>query len=176
MTAHAHVTSHSPGRMRVRVRRGDRSQLETLRTALADRPGVASVDANPATGSLLVRYDQHALGRDAVLGILEDVGLVVAALADLPAPPGPHSTTAGGFMDAISDLDARLSALTNRRLDLKLLFPLALGAIGLRKTVSEGLGLSQVPGYVLLWYAFDSFWKFHHEKVSMNRHKGTGRE
>ena len=138
--------------------------MGTLRTALADRPGVATVDANPATGSLLVHYDHEALHRGDILDILEDVGLVVADLADLPAPSwGPHSTTAGGLMDAIGDLDARLSALTNRRLDLKLLFPLALGAIGLRQTLSEGLGLGQVPGYVLLWYAFDSFWKFHQQ-------------
>ena len=38
-----------------------------------------------------------------------------------------------------------------------------LGFIGLRQSLSEGLGLSQVPGYVLLWYAFDSFWKFHQQ-------------
>jgi hypothetical protein len=138
--------------------------MGALRTALSDRPGVATVHANPATGSLLVHYDREALHRDDILGILEDVGLVFADLADVPAPSGgPHSTTAGGLIEAIGDLDARLSALTNRRVDLKLLFPFALGAIGLRQTLSQGLGLSQVPGYVLLWYAFDSFWKFHQQ-------------
>jgi hypothetical protein len=28
----------------------------------------------------------------------------------------------------------------------------------------NGLGLSQVPGYVLLWYTFDSFYKLHQRK------------
>lgn len=49
---------------------------------------------------------------------------------------------------------------------LKLLFPLALAGVGLRQWVTQGLGLAQVPAYVLLWYAFDSFWKFHRGSTS----------
>jgi Heavy metal associated domain 2 len=166
MTAQAHVTSHTPGRVRLRVRRGDRAQMARLQAALVDRPGVAAVHMNQATGSVLVHYNHNDLSRGDVMGILADVGVIVRDLADLPElPDGGPSSTAGGLIDAVADLDKRLSDLTGRRFDLKLLFPLALGAIGLRQTLAQGHGLSQLPGYVLLWYAFDSFWKFHQQSL-----------
>jgi hypothetical protein len=31
---------------------------------------------------------------------------------------------------------------------------------------TRGLGMTEVPAYVLLWYAFDSFWKFHRQPSS----------
>ena len=32
--------------------------------------------------------------------------------------------------------------------------------------LTSGLGLGQVPGYVLLWYTFDSFYKLHQRKAT----------
>ncbi|MBV9359503.1 MAG: hypothetical protein JO023_28665 [Chloroflexi bacterium] len=64
-------------------------------------------------------------------------------------------------MGTINDLDQRLSALTDRKVDLKLVFPVALGVIGLHSTLRNGVGFSEVPAYILICYAFDSFWKFH---------------
>jgi hypothetical protein len=64
-------------------------------------------------------------------------------------------------VDTVNDLDQRLSRLTGRKVDLKLLFPVALGAIGVRSAIANGVGLTEVPAYILIWYAFDAFWKFH---------------
>jgi hypothetical protein len=33
----------------------------------------------------------------------------------------------------------------------------------MRNTFANGLGIWQVPGYVMLWYAFDAFYKLHQE-------------
>src|SRR5205807_541067 len=75
------------------------------------------------------------------------------------------------LIDAVERLDSDLARLTGRRIDLKLIFPAGLFALAIRQIATNGLGISQVPGYVLLWYAFDSFWKFHREPPHPNRPK-----
>jgi hypothetical protein len=109
--------------------------------------------------------------------LLWDAGLVARELlgaADIPGDLGravstspssaPHSATATSLLDALTDLDRRLSKLTNGKLDVKLLVPTGLGLLAIRQIAMNGLGLSQVPGYVLLWYTFDSFYKLHQRK------------
>ncbi len=72
-----------------------------------------------------------------------------------------HSSTAQGIIGALDDLDRRLSQLTGHPIDLKVLFPFSLGAIGAWQLARHGWGIEEVPAYVLLWYAFDSFYKLH---------------
>jgi hypothetical protein len=135
---------------------------ERLNAALG--PGRAEV--NPTTGSLLLHYDHQTRSSADVLSILHDVGVLVEDTArglglELAEAGAGSSTTAIRIVDAMTDLDRQLSALTGRTVDLKLVFPMALGGIGLWRAATSGLGLTEVPAYVLLWYAFDSFWKFH---------------
>jgi len=56
------VASSIPGRLRLRAP-GLRNpvQLENLRTTIAQWSGVLAVEANPTTGSLLIRYDAEKL-------------------------------------------------------------------------------------------------------------------
>ncbi|HEX2987534.1 MAG TPA: hypothetical protein VHS06_05120 [Chloroflexota bacterium] len=164
--ASAKVASHTPGRLRVRLDRNRRSResLHEARRSLELREGIRQVEGNSTTGSLLLHYDPEQLNHDQLLSILKDAGVIVrdileAGGTELPAVG--KSTTATSITDSLNDLDRRLSSITGRRLDLKLLFPATLGALGLRQVLTQGLGLNQVPAYVLLWYAFDSFWKFH---------------
>jgi hypothetical protein len=162
----ARVASHTPGRLRLRLvrNRHGRELLHEVRHSLERQEGIRRVEGNSTTGSLLLHYDPERLGRDQLLAILRDAGLIVRDILEAGGnelPPAGKSTTATSITDALNDLDHRLSRITGRRLDLKLLFPTALGALGLRQALSQGLGLNRVPGYVLLWYAFDSFWKFH---------------
>ena len=128
-------------------------------------PGQAEV--NPSTGSVLVHYDRHARSSADVVSLLRDVGVLVEdtarAVLELPETGAGRSTTSIHVIDAVADLDRQLSLLTGRRVDLKLLFPMTLGGIGLWRAATTGLDLTEVPAYVLLWYAFDSFWKFHRE-------------
>jgi hypothetical protein len=168
--AHGHVASHTPGRVRVRVRNPHRHPeiLHTVREQLEHKPGIDHVEVNAHSGSVLVHYDHHTSSMDDVLGCLRDVGVLVGSVAgadELPDVGGDedagHSSTAAGVVGTINDLDQRLSKLTGRKVDLKLLFPVALGAIGLQSALRSGIGFSEVPAYILIWYAFDSFWKFH---------------
>ena len=145
--AHAHVASHTPGRVRLRVHHPHRHPelLNSVREQLEKTPGVDQVEVNPHSGSVLVHYDHHASSMNDILGALGDVGMIMGTVAGADELPGDdasdeaagHSTTAAGFVGTINDLDQRLSRVTGRKVDLKLLFPLALGALGVQSAGPE---------------------------------------
>jgi hypothetical protein len=142
--------------------------LNTIEQKMEQQRGTERVRVNRRTGSVLVQYDPHMQTHTGVLAILHDLGVVAAETArgldlDTPeiGPPTGQSTTSEGIVGALADLDRQIAALSGYKVDLKLLFPLALGGVGLWAAARRGLGLTEVPAYVLLWYAFDSFWKFH---------------
>jgi heavy-metal-associated domain-containing protein len=177
---HGRIVSHAPGRVRVRLQREHRDPdvLTEIEERLGARNGVSSVSADTRTGSVLVHYDRQALSRENLVEMLFDVGVVVRELLgadEVPddlgrgdASPGvvQHSEGATSILDAVTDLDRRISELTGGRIDLKLLVPAGIGLIALRQVAINGLGLTQVPGYVLLWYTFDSFYKLHQRKTA----------
>jgi hypothetical protein len=164
------IVSKSPGRVRVRLHHQSRRPRLTQRIqeGLAGRPGIEDVDVNPRTGSVAVRYDRGALSFDDVCAIIDDLGVILESLdeppdlSDLAAHPG-RSTVARDIAGAVDRIDKRLARATGRTVDLRLLFPVGLFALGVRQIFVEGLGLTQVPGYILLWYAFDAFWKLHRD-------------
>ena len=164
---HAQLASATPGRLRVQVARGrrDAAALRRVQARLEEEPHVGRVRAAPASGSLVVHYDPRALGTDDVVAMLLDLGVVVTGVLGGgypgPLPEAGKSTTASGLVAALEDMDRRLSQATGRTIDLKLLVPASLGAIGLVQLMRNGLMLSEVPAFVLLWYAFDSFYKLH---------------
>jgi hypothetical protein len=171
---HGHIVSQAPGRIRVRLHRAHRdpAELAQIERGLTQQDGIAAVATNPRTGSVLVQYDRHALSKDEVVSMLYDVGVVareVLGAEDVPPELGrevaPHSATATGLLDALTDLDNRVSRLTGGRFDVKLLVPAGLGLIALRQIMTTGLGLAEVPGYVLIWYTFDSFYKLHQRRT-----------
>ncbi len=165
------IVSHTPGRVRVRVRPELRrpEAMQRIRTRLAREPGVRNVETNAATGSVLVHYnhDGHS-GRSLgdLVGVLQDVGVILHEVSEGPEeeaelPSAGHSTAAAGVVGTLDDLDRRLSALTGHTIDLRFIFPLGLGAIGVYQLLRNGWQFTEVPAYVLLWYAFDSFYKLH---------------
>lgn len=114
-------------------------------TQIQAQPGIHHVEANASTGSVLVQYDHTSRTRDDVVACVEDVGILIGSVLEAGGEEVPnigggaeqaHSSTAASVVDTMNDLDQRLSELTGRRVDLKLLFPLALGAVGGRRIVS----------------------------------------
>jgi hypothetical protein len=166
--------SQAPGRLRVRLHRDHRdpAELAQISRGFARRAGVESVTTSARTGSVLVHYDHQILSKDDVKDMLLDVGVIareVLGAEEVPEDLGQgvseHSSTATGLLDALTDLDRRISALTGGRVDVKLLVPVSLGLLGLRQVLTSGLGLAEVPGYVLLWYTFDTFYKLHQRRT-----------
>jgi hypothetical protein len=173
------IVSQAPGRVRVRLHQEfrDPAVLKQVEEELRGRDGVTAVATDARTGSILVHYDCFALATNDLRDLLFDVGIVpgnVAGAEGVPEEHGregarrdvaPHSSGATGVLDALTDLDHRISRLTGGRLDLKLLVPVGLGLLAMRQIALNGLGLAHVPGYVLLWYTFDTFYKLHQRKA-----------
>jgi copper chaperone CopZ len=147
--------------------------LRRIGERLAEQPGVTKVTTNPTTGSVVVNYDPNQLTHDDVLSMLHDIGCVIHEAIepgsedepeeDQELPGARRSQPATRFMGSIDRLDRRLGKLTGHSVNLRLLFPTTLGVVGALKIATEGLGLAEVPGIIMLWYAFDSFWKLHTE-------------
>ena len=74
----SHYVHSIPGRLRVRSRafRNQPEVVETARSLLGNLEGVNSVDANLATGSLLIRYDDHVVNSTRVLSALVAQGWI----------------------------------------------------------------------------------------------------
>ena len=75
MAPAAFIQHQLPRRLRLKLpsRRGDQLYFKDLVGRLANVPGVAALNANPLTGSLLIRHDGNA---DAIMSFMEREGLV----------------------------------------------------------------------------------------------------
>lgn len=158
------IASDIAGRLRVRLRRDVRSPetFARLSEALLERDGVDGVDTNEQAGSVTVRYDEARCSRDQILAVFRDVGIVIGTGAEAHrrrhAPRG-RSGVSDDIVGMVDIVDGRLSRLTGRRVDLRLVLPITLAAIGIWRVANSGLGIAQMPAFTLLWYAFDSFYK-----------------
>jgi Heavy metal associated domain 2 len=67
---------NTPGRLRVRTEavRNRPAAAEAVRALVAGTPHVYSVEANPLTGSITVRYDHARMDASTLLGILRGNG------------------------------------------------------------------------------------------------------
>ena len=170
------MVSNTPGRLRVRMdHSGRRSDLmEHIKVYLENQAGIRQVNTNTSSGSVLVRYDEQTHSHHEILSMLRDIGVILYEVAfdgerDL-SDVGP-SSTAAEITRAISDLDNRIYHLTGGTANLRLMVPLLMGAVGVWQIRRNGWGLTQVPGYVLLWYAFDAFYKFHQNRYTHKENK-----
>ncbi len=174
---HGRVASVIPGRVRVRLDGQSHAPQHArhVKNRLEEHRGVGRVEIRQNGHSVVVHYDPRERSQSDVLAMLRDVGVILRdveaaggnELPDVGAQTGTESsTTAVSIIGALNDVDCRLSRLTGRRLDLKLLFPLTMGALGVRQLAEAGLGLAQIPAYVLLWYAFDAFYKLHRPAIA----------
>jgi heavy-metal-associated domain-containing protein len=124
----SHYVHSIPGRLRVKARafKNQRERGDAARTLLAGFAGVHSVESNPATGSLLIRYDESVTGSARLLGALVAEGLI-----ELVSEPRPSLNVAkrarpatwrrvaetvsealpGMIADLIADKLARLAAV-----------------------------------------------------------------
>ncbi len=135
------VTHAVPGRVRLKIPRVKQNP-ELARQAqerLSQVPGVQGVEANPATGSLLILYDLAMLASAEALGPLGAVFgelFPEVALEELATglqklmEAGAEAHTAGGLLDMIHPG-------VNPGFNLNLLLPLALVFLGVRSLVAS---------------------------------------
>jgi copper chaperone CopZ len=161
-THRAHVASHTPGRLRLKIGGGRRNPkaLDRIKTGLEATAGIHSVQVSPATGSVTLHYDPKRHSTAGVLGLLEDMDVIVESLTHAPSV-GEAGNGAGGTLtvgEAIDDL-ARLRRWTRLPIDLRAVLPLSFMGAGLWSILRNGLMLEKVPGWMLLWVGFDLFVK-----------------
>jgi hypothetical protein len=161
------IVSDVPGRMRIKLHPGCRRPafMDNLKKKLETREGMHRVRVNHTNGSLTVHYDRDRLDKNKLLGFLEDLDVVAGEISPAfkgDAPDGVDETgTQMSFLQAIEDLNLRIWRTTGIRLNLKTALPLAFALAGLWSIRKQGLMTTQVPGWILLWLAFDMFVKLH---------------
>jgi hypothetical protein len=169
-----------PGRVRFKFDaiKGNSRQAEEVQQRLSDVNGVRSVQTNPITGSVLVTYEQSALGSlefyfsgASALGIppsdLDPLELR-AWLSKQPngAALPAESRLGEGLRTVFSAMNTGIATMTGGVGDLRTFVPLALVFLGVRSLL---LAEKVVPAwYLYFWFAFASFFMLN-RNLAQNR-------
>jgi hypothetical protein len=153
-----------PARTRLRApQHRTAAGLARLKEALAAIPVVERVDTNLANGSLTLYHPQPL----AMTELQEALASVDEIVLDL-LPPRVRASAqrdvsqlSESVVRGFRELDRKVARSTEMWVDLKMLIPLGLLAAAAVRTMAEGGSWASVPPYILLYYAFDSYMKFH---------------
>ena len=155
------IAHHVPGRIRMKIpsAKGNSGQLEAYKETLSLIPGIERIDVNPATGSIVLRYDPerreefHAGFRrhtghhhshphtptNEIDVLANKIGQEAEFLAE-------HSHAARAVVDFCKHADRHIKVATSNTLDFKMM--LALGVIGI--TIFEVGATAATPVWVTL--------------------------
>lgn len=158
----AQIISQTPGRVRLRVLPIYRQpqKIAALINALQARGEICRLKTNIPSGSITVLYSRELLDSQEIINILQNFGIKF-----LKNPEYSQIATAQPSSAAIEVIQTakffnqQVKTATNDLVDLRFLFPLALGTLALRQLIVRGWQLDLIPWYVLAWYTFDSFLK-----------------
>ena len=164
------VAHHSPSRTRYRLARQHRNvkTLNRIRESIVNVPGVSKVEFNERTGSVLVLHEE----KPEILALLDNVLNGVAVdlfeeLVEVELGLFPGVSILANFIKSRSGtLNQSVARLTYNYLDLKTLVPIAFLAGGIYQASKTRAWWNQVPAWVLFYYAFDSYLKFHNPNLS----------
>jgi len=159
------VTHHVPHRTRYRLASHHRNEetVSRLHESLKKVPGVKKIEFNDRTGSVLVHHDEIP---EIVNTLNSACGEIAADLFEELAGEEMIMFPEVSFLAQLigkrfSRINQYLANRTKNYIDLKMLLPLLLAVAGLYQISKEKGMLSQVPGWVLFYYAYDSYFKFH---------------
>ena len=151
-----------PGRVRLKAShlKGNPALAQQVHEKIRRLPGVQEVRVNPLTGSILIRLDRAKLREPEPLApVIQALGELFPEIAALnlagEAAFGPGYTPAAGLAGSVGALNARIANFTGG-LDLRLLLPLTLLFLGLRRLVTARE--TPTPAwYDFLWFGFSTF-------------------
>jgi len=135
-------------RLRIPEKRKDLQYFLGLYDSLREIPGIADVEINPVTSSILLRFPCEVA--DSVFGTLYQIGLlsVDAEAHTSPREPGPIGHFLSRQRTSVVDIRAVL-----------LLFLVALAVHQIRR------GVLLVPALSVLWYAYDLLISYRKERA-----------
>ncbi len=173
------VAHHLPHRTRLRIPKThrDATTVRRVRDTLAALPSVHSVETNERTGSIIVHHSHDedilsSIGR-AIEGVAVDLFESILEVEELESP------TVSIFGTLIRSTVARanegMSGYTGHSVDLKMLLPITFLSLGLVQASRIDRWWLQTPAYVLFYWAYDSYMKFHGPQVhNVEEHSGNG--
>lgn len=163
------VSHHLPHRTRLRVSKHKRKSrsLKQVQDKLAKVPGVSGVEVNERTGSILVHHEEDNNVLELLGTALEEVAgdLFETSLEVEEAEVPGLSIIAHAVKKQMGLLDTSVATATGNMIDLKTVVPLGLLAAALYKVAKERVWWGDVPAFVLFYYAYDSYMKFHGPSV-----------
>lgn len=157
----AQIVHHIPGRIRIKLPRakGNRALLNRIAESIEGRHGVRSVSVNATTGSVIIYYDSSVLGdfrkRLAEYGADDDLFTLKKEGQE------DKSLTARSIGGALKFLSQGVKRVTGDVIDLREIFPLAIGAYAfffVDRAVGAPLWLS------MLFFSFDSYMDLHEDE------------
>jgi hypothetical protein len=165
-----------PGRARLRVPKPrTAAQVRIMAGRVARSRRVLGVNANVATGSLLLRFDVDD-PIDLIVDGLRVAGLEVVSAVDPALEHIPtHSSGASLVRHVMGMANARLHLATGGNVDLRLVVPAIYLLLAVRNFARQRGRLRDASWYQLLYWAFDSFVKLHEEAMLQQASKGHGR-
>jgi copper chaperone CopZ len=159
------VKHHMPHRTRIKVPRNHRDshKLNAVKKELENVPGVQNVEVNFRTGSVVVHHDERAdsliLIGSAIENICEELFSEILAVEEIEFPG--LSVVAQVIHKVLSKADLKVAEGTQNVLDLKMIVPLLFFGAGIVKSRQTANWWGEVPAWVLFYYAYDSYMKFH---------------
>ena len=164
----AHLLSQTPGRVRLLLAPELRQAelMKRIASVLSERLEIYRVRTNVAVGSLTIFYPEEGSSLAQICSVLSDLGVIFPAQSPETLLTDNQSEAAAVLSTEAATLNQHFFKATGGAVDLRFLMPLGLSAIALRQLLVHGLQLGAIPWYVLGWYAFDSFVKFHSSSPS----------
>lgn len=159
------VAHHLPHRTRLRIPKShrDAESLKKLEDSLRKVQGVGHIRVSPETGTVVIHHDEH----ESILSLLgesisDSMGDVFKLLvAQEEAEVVGISILADLVQKLFGQADKGLASVSNNKVDLKSLVPVALLAVGVRKAMSTPMWWTEAPAYIFFYWAYDSYIKFH---------------
>jgi len=164
------VAHHSATRTRFRVPKAHRhgKTLTKVKDRLKKVPGVKDVEVNERTGSILVHHDERentieSLG-EAVQEVCSELFDVFMAIEEEEIPG--LSSVGRLVKSQVERADTKIAKATDNWVDLKTIVPLGFLGAGIYKAIIDGALIAEVPAFVFLYYAYDTYVKFHGPSVN----------
>ncbi|MBS1993143.1 MAG: hypothetical protein JSS86_20300 [Cyanobacteria bacterium SZAS LIN-2] len=162
------VVHRLPHRTRIRMPKVHRTpgKMEKMGDRLSKIEGVKGVSVDHRTGSILLEHHEDPSFIEGLMASLEEAGdLFLSVMMEDSGPESELSIVSRFLKDTLGSANANVSASTRGFIDLRMIVPLSFLGAAIWKIRHTKEWMIEVPPYVLLYYAFDSYMKLHHPKT-----------
>ena len=163
------VVHRLPHRTRIRMPKVHRTpgKMEKMADRFRKLEGVKDVEVDHRTGSILLKHTEDPGIIESLMASLEDAGdLFLSVMMEEEGPESELSVVSKFLKETLGTANSNVSRSTRGFIDLRMMVPLGFLGAAVWKMRSTGARawLMEVPPYVLLWYAWDSYMKLHHTR------------